>query len=63
MVDSTFEKPKTTEEIRKRGGWGSHNEDLLRKEKERVKNQKEKNNEYLPLFDAFYKALKYINQQ
>ena len=56
LVDTVFEKPK-------RGGWGSYHEELLRKEKERAKNQKEKNNEYLPLFEVFYKALQYINQK
>jgi predicted GIY-YIG superfamily endonuclease len=56
LVDPTFEKPKT-------GGWGSHKDDLLRKEKERAKNQKERNDEYLPLFEAFYKALQYINEK
>lgn len=56
LVDPTFEKPKT-------GTWGSYQDDLLRKEKERAKTQKEKNDEYLPLFEVFYKALQYINQK
>ena len=63
LVDPKFEKPKTIEEIRKKGGWGSHNDDLLRKEKDRAKTQKEKNDEYLQLFEVFYKALQYINQK
>ena len=56
LVDLTLEKPKT-------GRWGSYQDDLLRKEKERAKNQKEKNDEYLPLFEVFYKVLQYINQK
>jgi len=56
LVDLTLEKPKT-------GRWGSYQDDLLRKEKERAKTQKEKNDEYLPLFEVFYKALQYINQK
>ena len=63
LVDSTFEKPIWTPENRGKFPWGSHNDDLLRKEKERAKNQKEKNDEYLPLFEVFYKALQYINQK
>ncbi len=65
LVDPKFEQP-TIEEMRKNHGtysWGTYQEGLLRKEKERAKNQKEKNDEYLPLFDAFYKALQYINQK
>ena len=63
LVDPTFEKPKTTPENRGKFPWGSHQDELLRKEKERAKKQKEKNEEYLPLFEAFYKALQYINQK
>jgi len=61
LVDSKFEKPKPTPT----GGlsWGSHQDDLLRKEKERASKQKEKNDEYLPLFEMFYKTLQYINKK
>ena len=44
-------------------GWSSHQDGLLRKEKERAAKQKEKNDEYLPLFEVFYKALQYIHQK
>jgi len=63
IIDSKFEKPKTIEEIRKIGGWGRSNEVLLRTEKERAIKQKEKNDEYLPLFEVFYKALQCICQK
>jgi len=58
LVDPKFEKPK-----RDKFSWSSHNDDLLRKEKERAAKQKERNDEYLPLFEVFYKALQYINEK
>jgi hypothetical protein len=58
VVDPKFEKPKSG-----KFPWGSHNDDLLRKEKERAKTQKEKNDEYLQLFEVFYKALQHLNQK
>jgi hypothetical protein len=63
LVDATFDKPIWTPENQGKFSWGSREEDLLRKEKERAKNQKEKNDEYLPLFEVFYKVLQYINQK
>jgi len=63
IVDPKFEQPKTIDEIRKRGGWGSSQMELLKKEKERAIKQKEKNDEYFPLFEVFYKALQYINEK
>ena len=63
IVDPKFEMPKTIQEIRMRGGWGTEKMELLRKEKERAKNQKEKNEEYLPLFEVFYKVLQHINEK
>ena len=63
LVDPNFEKPIWTPENRGKFSWSSRQEDLLRKEKERAKNQKEKNDEYLPLFEVFYKVLQYINQK
>jgi hypothetical protein len=65
LVDPTFENPfLLPPDKRPRSyGWSSHQDDLLRKEKERAKNQKEKNDEYLPLFEVFYKALQYIHQK
>lgn len=63
MVDSKFEKPKTTPENKGKFPWGSNQEGLLIKEKDRATKQKEKNDEYLPLFEMFYKALQYINQK
>jgi hypothetical protein len=63
LVNSKFEKPKTTPENKGKFPWGSYQEELLIKEKERATKQKEKNDEYLPLFEMFYKALQYINQK
>lgn len=63
LVDSKFEKPKTTPENKGKFPWGSNQEGLLIKEKDRATKQKEKNDEYLPLFEMFYKALQYINQK
>ena len=62
LVDPIFEKPKCT--FAKNGklvSWSSHQDELLRKETERAKKQKEKNDEYLSLFEVFYKALQHIN--
>jgi hypothetical protein len=58
LVDPKFEKPTCG-----KFPWGSHNEGLLRKDKERAAKQKEKNDEYLPLFEVFYKALQYLNEK
>ena len=63
LVDPKFEKPVWTPENRGKFQWDSHKDELLRKEKERAKNQKEKNDEYLPLFEVFYKALQYVNKK
>ena len=63
LVDPKFEKPVWTPENRGKFQWGTFQDDLLRKEKERAKNQKEKNDEYLPLFEVFYKALQYVNKK
>ena len=57
IVDPKYEKPCG------KVPWGSEQDQLLRKEKERAKLQKEKNSEYIPLFDAFYKALKNISEK
>jgi hypothetical protein len=57
IVDPKFEQPKT------KGGWGSSQMELLKKEKERAIKQKEKNDEYFPLFEVFYKSLQYINEK
>jgi CRISPR/Cas system-associated protein Cas10 (large subunit of type III CRISPR-Cas system) len=51
LIDNKYEKPPGNIP------WGSQQEELLRKEKERAKKQKEKNSEYIPLFDAFYHTL------
>jgi len=58
IVDPKFEKPKLT-----KFPWGSYQDDLLRNEKERAAKQKERNDEYLPLFEVFYKTLQYINEK
>jgi hypothetical protein len=66
VVDPKFENPMLLlqpGETHCNYSWGSHKEHLLQREKERAKTQKEKNDEYFPLFDAFYKALQYINQK
>jgi hypothetical protein len=39
------------------------NDELLNQEKERAKKQKEKNNEYLPLFEVICKTLQYLYQK
>ena len=58
LVDPKFEKPKNGSFT-----WGSYYEGLLRNEKERAAKQKERNDEYLPLFEVFYKALQFINEK
>jgi hypothetical protein len=63
LVDPKFENPLHLLRDKRPYTWGSHQEGLLRKEKERAKNQKERNDEYLPLFEVFYKALQYIHQK
>jgi len=56
IINPTFEKPKHG-----KFPWGSEQDQLLRNEKERAIKQKEKNDEYLQLFEVFYKALQYTN--
>jgi hypothetical protein len=63
LVDPKFEKPKCTFENRGIISWSSNQDELLRKETERANKQKERNDEYLPLFEVFYKALQYINEK
>lgn len=63
LVDTKFEKPKWTPENRGKFQWGSVNQELLIQEKERAMKQKEKNDEYLPLFEVFYKALQQLHQK
>jgi hypothetical protein len=63
LVDPKFEKPKCTVENRGIISWSSNQDELLRKETERANKQKERNDEYLPLFEVFYKALQYINEK
>jgi len=58
LVDTKFEKPKSGEFT-----WSSHEDELLRNEKQRAAKQKKRNDEYLPLFEVFYKALQYINEK
>ena len=62
LVDPAFEKPKITVENRGKIPWGSHQDELLRKEIARANLQKEKNKEYLPLFEVFYKSLQFLKQ-
>ena len=65
LVDPKFEHPRNLppDKRPRTYGWDSVKDGLLRNEKERAKNQKERNDEYLPLFEVFYKALQYINQK
>ena len=63
LVDPKFEKPKWTPENRGKFQWGWVNDELLNQEKERAKKQKEKNNEYLPLFEVICKTLQYLYQK
>ena len=63
LVDPKFENPLHLLRDKRPYTWGSNQQGLLDKEKERAKNQKERNDEYLPLFEVFYKALQYINQK
>lgn len=58
LVDTKFEKPKSGKFT-----WSSHEDELLRNEKQRAAKQKKRNDEYLPLFEVFYKALQYINEK
>jgi hypothetical protein len=58
LVDPKFEKPNCG-----KFSWSSHEDELLRNEKERASKQKEINYEYLHLFEVFYKALQYINEK
>jgi hypothetical protein len=64
LVDPKFEKPKIIPGQKcPYNSWSSMQDGLLRKEKERGAKQKERNDEYLPLFEVFYKALQYINEK
>jgi hypothetical protein len=63
IVEPKFKKPNTIEEIRKIGGWGSTQDELLRNEEARAKMQKEKNEEYLPMFDIIYKSIQLLNDK
>jgi hypothetical protein len=63
IVDPKYKKPNTIEEIRKIGGWGATQDELLRNEELRAKSQKIKNEEYLPLFDVIYKSIQLLNDK
>ena len=63
LVDTKFEKPKWTPENRGKFQWGSVNQELLIQENERAMKQKEKNDEYLPLFEVFYKTLQQLHEK
>ena len=58
-----FENPSPTETNRLFMGWGGSQQRMVKEEEERAKKQKERNDEYLPLFNVFYKAIKIINQK
>ena len=63
LINPKFEKPKITVENRGKFQWGSYQDELLKNEKERARLQKERNEEYLPLFNVFYKTLQLITQR
>jgi hypothetical protein len=56
IVDPKYKKPNT-------GAWDSNKDQLLRNEETRAKKQKEKNEEYLPLFDVIYKSIHLLNDK
>lgn len=58
LVDPKFEKPKTA-----KFPWGGEQDLLLKNDKERAIKQKQKNEEYLPLFEVIYKSLQYLHQK
>ena len=63
IIDTKFEKPEWTIENQGRINWGSGQIHLLEQEKKRTIKQKERNDEYLSLFEVFYKALQYMNKK
>jgi hypothetical protein len=54
LPDPKFDKPPDARQ------WGCREQNLIKEENNRAKLQKEKNDEYLPLLEAFYKALQII---
>jgi len=58
VSDPKYEMPKTD-----KFPWGSDQDTLLKKEKERANKEKEKNKEYLPVFEVIYKALHYLHEK
>jgi hypothetical protein len=54
LPDPKFDKPLNPPR------WGTREENLIKEEATRAKLQKEKNDEYLPLLEAFYIALQII---
>ena len=59
LVDPMLEKPTCGNNFE----WGSFQENLLHTEKKRARLQKEKNDEYLPIFEVMYKALQYLHKK
>jgi len=62
LVDPKFKHPTYTYKDGKLISY-TCNQGKLLIDIERAKKQKEKNDEYLPLFEVFYKALQYINKK
>lgn len=71
FIESFIEHKKTLESVNPTidynkkpdlRGWGGYHPNLLLREENRAKIQKEKNAEFLPSFQVIYKALKVIQQ-
>ena len=54
--------PSPGETDRRVMGWGSCQQQIVKEEEDRAKKQKEINENCLPLFNAFYQAIKFMNE-
>jgi hypothetical protein len=57
------ENPRVGETDPRLRGWGGCQQRIVKEEEERAKKQKEINEDCLPLFNAFYQAIKFMNQE
>ena len=55
--------PRDGETDRRVMGWGSCQQRIVKEEEDRAKKQKEINENCLPLFNAFYQAIKFMNEK